>query len=260
MTSRSNFTLLTKRESLRETVAHALRAAIISGEMEPGVVYSAPTLSARFGVSATPVREAMLDLVREGMVTSVPNKGFRVTEVSEADLDHITELRLLIEPPTIRRVVPLVPRADFAGLRRLADEIVDFAEAGDLVRYTEADRLFHLELLGYSGNPRLVETISRLRSGTRLLGLAALAGTGELRESAEEHLLLMDLVQTRDEQGAFALMNRHIGHVRGKWAGAAEERRAHEPAPPATVPQPTAPEAAAPGAGLPASPGPAGCG
>ncbi|RKN06273.1 GntR family transcriptional regulator [Streptomyces radicis] len=223
MTSSSNFTLLTKRESLRETVAHALRAAIISGEMEPGVVYSAPALSARFGVSATPVREAMLDLVREGMVTSVPNKGFRVTEVSEADLDHITELRLLIEPPTIRRVVPLVPRGDLPRLRRMADEIVDFAERKDLVRYTEADRLFHLELLGYSGNPRLVETISRLRSGTRLLGLAALAETGELRESAEEHLVLMDLIRDGDERGAFALMNRHIGHVRGKWAGAHEE-------------------------------------
>jgi DNA-binding GntR family transcriptional regulator len=219
MTPTTRLTLLKKRESLRETVVNALRAAIISGEMEPGVVYSAPALSERFGVSATPVREAMLDLVREGMVTSVPNKGFRVTEVSKADLDGITELRLLIEPPTVRRVVPLVPAADLPRLRELAAAIVEYAEGADLIGYTEADRRFHLELLGYSGNPRLVETISMLRSQTRLLGLASLAGSGDLKDSAEEHNLLMDLIEAGDEAGAEDLMRRHIGHVRGKWAG-----------------------------------------
>ncbi|MGP4113524.1 GntR family transcriptional regulator [Streptomyces sp. 4N509B] len=207
-----------RRESLREAVSGALRAAIVSGEMEPGVVYSATALSTRFGVSATPVREAMLDLAREGMVTAVPNKGYRVTEVSEADLDAITELRLLIEPPTVRRVVPLIPEADLPGLRRLAEEIVARAEARDLVGYTAADRRFHLALLDYSGNPRLVDTIASLRAQTRLLGLASLSEE-ELTDSAAEHLTLMDLVAARDERGAFELMNRHIGHVRGKWAG-----------------------------------------
>jgi DNA-binding GntR family transcriptional regulator len=64
--------------SLREQVSHALRAALIAGELRPGVVYSAPVLAAGFGVSATPVREAMLDLAKEGLVEVVRNKGFRV--------------------------------------------------------------------------------------------------------------------------------------------------------------------------------------
>src|SRR6478752_2228299 len=93
---------LKQRENLRDSVANALRAAVISGELEPGQVYSAPMLGARFGVSATPVREAMLDLVREGLVISLRNKGFRVTEVSDADLDDLASLRQLVEPPTIR--------------------------------------------------------------------------------------------------------------------------------------------------------------
>src|SRR5439155_3131698 len=93
-----------EKVSIRERVGRALRAAIVSGEMEPGTVYSAPSLGARFGVSATPVREAMIDLVREGLVEIVPNKGFRVTAIDEADLDQITELRLLIEPPVVRQV------------------------------------------------------------------------------------------------------------------------------------------------------------
>jgi DNA-binding GntR family transcriptional regulator len=214
----SSLTTLTKNLSLRETVMRALRAAIISGEMEPGAVYSAPSLGARFGVSATPVREAMLDLVKEGLVTSLPNKGFRVTEVSDADLDDITQLRLLIEPPTVRAVVPLIPAEDLPELRRMAQDIVDGADNGDLISYTEADRLFHIRILEYSGNRRLVEMISELRSHTRLLGLAPQVERGALRDSSLEHLTLVDLIEARDEARAEALMRQHIEHVRGEWA------------------------------------------
>src|SRR5688572_32330171 len=74
------------RRNLRQEIANALRAALVSGEMRPGVLYSAPTLAEKFGVSATPVREAMLDLASEGLVEAVRNKGFRVTELTEQDL------------------------------------------------------------------------------------------------------------------------------------------------------------------------------
>jgi DNA-binding GntR family transcriptional regulator len=210
------------KTNLRDRVSRALRAAIISGEMEPGTVYSAPSLAARFGVSATPVREAMLDLVREGMVTIVPNKGFRVTEVDDASLDQVTQIRQLLEPPVVGRVTPRVPAADLPGLRRMAQDIVDEAAAGDLVAYTEADREFHLRLLAYEGNPRLVELVAELRSQTRLLGLSAMLDSGALAENAREHLQLVDLVEARDAAGAEALMHAHIARTRTTWAGRAE--------------------------------------
>ncbi|TDW23581.1 GntR family transcriptional regulator [Kribbella kalugense] len=209
---------LAQRENLRDSVANALRAAVISGELKPGEVYSAPTLGARFGVSATPVREAMLDLVREGLVISLRNKGFRVTEVSEADLDNLAALRQLIEPPTIRDVVPVIPPKDYPRLRRLAEDIVVAAQAGDLIAYIEADRVFHVTLLAYSGNQKLVDVVSDLRSQTRLLGLTPLVESGRLLPSATEHHELIDLVEAGDAEGAEQLMRRHIGHVRGLWA------------------------------------------
>ena len=90
MSTGSALTPLGGRRRYRDQVADALRAALIAGELEPGEVYSAPVLAVQFGVSATPVREAMLDLVREGLVDIVPNKGFRVTAVSERQLDEYT--------------------------------------------------------------------------------------------------------------------------------------------------------------------------
>ncbi|MDA3625285.1 GntR family transcriptional regulator [Saccharopolyspora oryzae] len=212
-----------EKVSLRDRVGRALRAAIISGEMEPGVVYSAPSLGARFGVSATPVREAMLDLVREDLVEIVPNKGFRVTEVSEADLDQITEIRLLIEPPAVRKITPVIPEADFAELRELAQNIVTGAEAGDLVDYTEADRVFHLRLLSYADNPRLTNLVSDLRARTRLFGLAALRERGELVGVAREHHDIVDAIESRDQDAVESAMRDHISQVRGRWASPAAE-------------------------------------
>lgn len=214
----SHLTMVKKNVSLRETVTLALRAAVISGEMKPGEVYSAPALGKRFGVSPTPVREAMLDLAKEGLVTSLPNKGFRVTEVSDEDLDEITALRLLIEPPTVYRVTPLIDDAGLARLREMANTIVDFAVAGDLIQYTEADRAFHIAILEYSGNKRLIALISELRSHTRLLGLAPLAAAGKLRDAALEHVELVDLIAAGKAAEAQELMTKHIGHVRTDWA------------------------------------------
>ena len=209
------------KANLRERVLRALRAAIVSGELTPGEVYSAPSLAATFGVSATPVREAMLDLAKENLVAVVPNKGFRVTVVDEEQLDQITAIRRLLEPPVVAEVTALIPAEDFAGLRRLAQEIVDGARAGDLAQYTEADNEFHLRLLAYSGNQRLVDLVAELRGQTRLVGLASLLDRGQLVSSAREHLELMDLMQRRDAAAVEAFMNRHINHIQDLWSGRA---------------------------------------
>ncbi|MFI9046095.1 GntR family transcriptional regulator [Streptomyces sp. NPDC053427] len=207
------------RERLRDQVSNALRAALISGELRPGEVYSAPALAEDFGISATPVREAMLDLAREGLVEPVRNKGFRITEVSERDLDQCTEIRALIEIPMVGRITRSATREQLEALRPVAEEIVRAARDHDLIGYLDADRQFHLSLLALSGNDRLVETVGDLRKRSRLYGLAALDERGELIPSAEEHLELLDLMLAGDAKRAEKCMAAHLGHVRSLWAG-----------------------------------------
>ncbi|MCB1281905.1 MAG: GntR family transcriptional regulator, partial [Salinibacterium sp.] len=88
-----------KVASFRERIRESLAAAIVSGELAPGAMVTVPAMAAEFEVSATPVREAMLDLEQRGFVKSVANKGFRVTEVSRQDLQEIIEIRTLLEAP-----------------------------------------------------------------------------------------------------------------------------------------------------------------
>jgi DNA-binding GntR family transcriptional regulator len=211
-------TSLSERRSLREEVADALRAAVVAGQMRPGIVYSVPTLAEQFGVSATPVREAMLDLAKEGLVESVRNKGFRVTEPTDQELDDITRVRLLLEVPTVAALATAADPEAIEALRPLADAIVVSAAAGDLIGYVEGDRRFHLELLALAGNDQLVEIVRNLRSRTRLYGLEQLAAQGRLIASASEHLELLDALQARDRALTEAIIARHIGHVRGIWA------------------------------------------
>lgn len=207
------------RRNVRDEIVRTLQAAVISGDLRPGVVYSAPSLAAQFGVSATPVREAMLDLVKEGLVEAVRNKGFRVTELSEVELDEITQLRALIEVPTIRRITEQgVSRAVMAELRQLAKEIEAASERKDLIAHNKADMEFHLLLLGVSGNDNLVRTVRTLRTRSRLYGMVALAEHDQLTPTSREHAELLGLIRKNDAAGAEELMLRHIGHVRGVWA------------------------------------------
>ena len=211
-------TLGGKKSSYRERVVDALRAAMIAGELRPGEVYSAPTLAARFGVSATPVREAMLDLAKEGLVDTVPNKGFRVTAVSEKQLDEYTHIRALIEIPTVVGLAGTADPVSLEALRPAAREIVHAAVAGDLIAYVEADTRFHLGLLALAGNAHLVEVVGDLRGRSRLYGLTALVKAGRLLASAQEHLELLDALLDRDKAAVRDIMTRHLGHVRGLWA------------------------------------------
>ncbi|HKN96215.1 MAG TPA: GntR family transcriptional regulator [Pseudonocardiaceae bacterium] len=206
------------RASLREQVTEALRAALVSGALRAGVVYSAPGLAERFGVSATPVREAMLDLVQAGLVEAVPNKGFRIVELTEQDLDEYTAIRTLLEPPTVARVAADAPREAVAALRPLAEQIVRAAVDRDVLAYVEADTAFHLALLALAGNAHLVEVVRDLRYRSRLYGVPALAANDELEPSARQHIDLLDVVAAGDAVKAERLTRDHLRHVRGMWS------------------------------------------
>lgn len=208
--------------SLRDQVRRALEAAMVAGELAPAQLYSAPALAERFGVSATPVREAMMDLARDGFVEVVRNKGFRVVEMSDADLDQISQIRLLLEVPSTVDAADTVTGEDLDRLTDMAAEIEAAAERGALIDYLDADRRFHLALLGTLGNPRLTDLVDRLRRQTRLFGLEDLLKAGRLGESASEHRQLLAVLHARDRRAVRKLIEAHLNHTRGLWVGRAE--------------------------------------
>ena len=209
------------RSPLRTQVTDLVRAAIVSGQMTPGEVYSAPGLAARFGTSATPVREALLDLAKDGLVAPVPNKGFRVTRVEPAELDAMSQVRMLLEPAAIARVAGLEPdrrRRLVDALRPVAARILRAAQDGDVLGHLQADREFHATLLEAAGNPVLTDIVLRLRDRSRLFGLDALVAAGRLADSAAEHDQILDLLLSGDASTVAGAVASHVGHVRSDWS------------------------------------------
>jgi DNA-binding GntR family transcriptional regulator len=208
--------------SLRDRIQETLSAAIISGELAPGTLVSVPTLAAQFAVSATPVREAMLDLEQRGFVKSERNKGFRVTEVSEKDLREIIELRQLLEVPAMRALAEDFPVETLPKWRALAAEITEHAEKANLTAFIERDRDFHLGLLELYGNTRLADAVRELRQQTRMVNLARMSQSNRLHDSAAEHHQMLDLLERGDSGAMEELIVLHLSHVVAWWSGEPE--------------------------------------
>jgi DNA-binding GntR family transcriptional regulator len=162
--------------SLREQARGAIRASIVTGEIEAGTIHPVSYFATRLGVSATPIREALFDLVNEGLIEQIRNRGFRVSLVTDEDLDQLFELRTLLEVPSIGRVASRATPRDLEECVEFANEIEKHAARGDLVGFLEWDRQFHSRLLAVLGNRRLVDEVQRLRDQTRLYGLRGLDG------------------------------------------------------------------------------------
>ena len=201
---------LVARTSLRQQVATSLHAAVIAGEMVPGVTYSSAALAERFGTSATPVREAMLDLIKEGLVVAMPNKGFRVVQPDAGALDEMREMLLLLEVPTAGRIAATVTADQIARLREQAEATVLAARARDVATYVEQDRQFHHDLLELSRNSRLVEIVDQLRTHTWMNGMERLEMRETFDQAAAEHLELLDALEQNDRRRAERVMKRHL--------------------------------------------------
>ncbi|MFJ9885648.1 GntR family transcriptional regulator [Streptomyces sp. NPDC091287] len=205
-----------QRHSVRGQILDALRAALVDGELVPGQVYSAPALGARFGVSATPVREAMQRLAVEGAVEVVPNRGFRVSERGPRELAELAEVRALIEVPVMLSLARTVPAHRWSGLRPLAEATVTAAAEGDRAAYAESDRAFHRAVLMLSGNEQLVTVADELhrRSQWPLVSGPA-TRRADLLADASEHTALLDALVSQDLAVVQALVREHFAGADG---------------------------------------------
>ncbi|HET7572036.1 MAG TPA: GntR family transcriptional regulator [Gaiellaceae bacterium] len=213
---------LLRPANLREQAKSLIHAQIVTGGVAPGQIYPVGHFSSQLGVSATPVREALLDLANQGLVELVRNRGFRIVELSEGDLDEIFELRMILEVHAIRQAVGRLSAADLASCVALAKENEAQAVNRDLAGFLLSDRELHLRMLAPVANRRLVEFIAQLRDQVRLPGLRSLADSGALTAAAQEHFGLVDALVSGSVEEAESRLRAHLQHTRGIWAGRTE--------------------------------------
>ncbi|MEU8772578.1 GntR family transcriptional regulator [Streptomyces sp. NPDC048606] len=199
------------RHSVRGQVLDALRAALVDGELVPGEIYSGPALGERFGVSATPVREAMQQLALEGAVECLPNRGFRVIARTPRALAELAEVRALLEVPVMLRLARTVPAATWESLRPAARATAEAAAAGDLPGYGDADRAFHRAVLSLADNGQLVRIAEELhRRAQWPLPGAPRVRRADLVADAAEHAALLEALIAQDLPVVESLVREHF--------------------------------------------------
>jgi DNA-binding GntR family transcriptional regulator len=206
--------------NLRDQALEVLKLRLITGDLAPGQIYSAASLATELGVSNSPVREAMLTLVNQGLMEAVKNRGFRVVPLGEKERRNIYELRCLIEIPSMARLASLKEKvvAHKQEFSKIASDMVDCAKAGDIVGYLDADRRFHLGLLDILENGQLTAIVENLRDQSRQYGLKALSASGNLVNSAREHQPILDALVAGDRKLTTKLMIEHLDHFVTDWA------------------------------------------
>lgn len=216
------------RRALRDQVYDRILELLLSGEIAAGERLSIDTVARDLAVSPTPVREALVQLERTGLVAREALKGYRVAPPLDHDqLAELFEARIMLEETAARnaarqadRVVPEL-RAAHKRHRAVSAEVLAAAKRGAVVplpvtqRYFEADRAFHDVIFANSGNRYLIEMYDSLGALTHRLRQAALRGPGDVREAVAEHEAVLKAFESNPRTAAKAL-HRHVAGVRDR--------------------------------------------
>ncbi|MFD5804884.1 GntR family transcriptional regulator [Streptomyces sp. NPDC127020] len=211
------------RSTLRQQIADALRDEVLAGRLKPGQEFTVKEIAEQYGVSATPVREALVDLSAQGLLDADHHRGFRVHEYSVDDFRGMIEARNLVTDGMFLSLAgdleggpdPADPRvaAALAGVRRRGEEAQRAAAAGDLTVLIGYDLRFWRELAVLFGNAYLSDFLHRLRVQSWVCTVQHLRRLSELRGALwSGHTELVDALARRDVPGARSLVHAYNAH------------------------------------------------
>ena len=200
-------TSLTPR-ALYEEVAELLRERIFSRELPPGSWIDELKLADSYGISRTPLREALKVLATEGLVTMKVRRGAYVTEVNEKDLTDVYHLLSLLESDAAGVVAATATPAQLAELQSLHDELE--AASGNRIRFFEINEAFHRRLLALADNRWRDQMVNDLRKVMKLNRHNSLLKSGRIEESLAEHRALMAALTSGQVDAAVQCMRQHF--------------------------------------------------
>lgn len=199
---------------LRHEIAAALRAAIQDRRLQPGERILEADLARRFGVSRQPVREAIRELEREGLLTCLPNRGTFVTRVSVADALAVCDVRAELEGLAARLAVRNLSPADCQRLRQIPDRMRAAAERRDLQELITLDLELHDLVIARANHSLLQRVLASIAVYSRGFIVHTKTYYGEnLLQVAESHQLLVDELLTLDPARAEAAVQKHIAEA-----------------------------------------------
>jgi DNA-binding GntR family transcriptional regulator len=203
-----------KKRTAKETVFQILKERIMRQELRAGDALPEAALANSLGVSRTPVREAILQLQKEGLVEVIPNRGAFVTFITLRELKNVMQLLQILE---VAAVELAFDRLDMNRLKALERELVALKERGPGVSHEETSKpgiQVHDLILQSCGNEKIFSTVDTIREQIRALSRTAIKKIpGRALESVEEHLKIIRAINAGDRSAAKGATMEHLGKM-----------------------------------------------
>lgn len=196
----------------RDQVFRRVRRDILDCALMPGAELREGDLARAYGVSKSPVRDAMQRLEQEGLIEIAARRGHRVKPVSLADAEDLLELRAILETGAVRKIIAAAPDAALRDLDRFRS-----ADQGSAQAFSDYNRRFHLHLAEMTGNARLAEETRRILDfydRLCLVSLSSIGKSGSYIEPLSDHAAIIDAIQARSPAQAARQVQRHIARSR----------------------------------------------
>lgn len=190
-----------------EQVMEAVRTALDTGVMRPGVKYSVYQLADALGVSRTPVRDALLRLEEVGLIRFEARQGFRILLPDAKEIADIFAIRLALELPAVASAAQVCDHTLASALADRMDRLKTAAAVGDRHTFAREDMLLHDDILTAAGNQRAREIVRSLRESTRLLGATTARSLGDIDA---EHVPVVAAIVAGEPDRAVEAMRAHL--------------------------------------------------
>lgn len=201
-------------KSLRERVLDSLRTAIITGDLKPGETLVETDLAAQLGVSRAPLREAINILSAEGLVETLPYHGTKVKKLARQDIEELYSVRGMMEGFAIQRIIASGNAKRIAGeLRVICQKMLTAAEKDSLTGVNRIDRTLHDAIITHAENGLLKQLWSNVSFRVQQVMSLRNQSKGDLRQIVNNHLAIVNAIESEDVQEAVRLIHEHIGNA-----------------------------------------------
>lgn len=212
--SKFNLKPIDKPTTTKERAYNEIKHVILSGYITSEEIFTEVKLAELLNTSRTPVREALADLIKEGLIVSIPRKGMAVRKVTESEMEQIFLLRTSIETKVIQKLAETITPAQLEELKEICKEQEEAMLSNDDIAFIKLDQTFHMTLTRFVEYELIEQMLLNLHNLSQLIGLRAIRKINRMKEVLEEHLDIISAIERKDVEESAAVMAKHLNNTK----------------------------------------------
>ncbi|MBE1444124.1 GntR family transcriptional regulator [Paenibacillus sp. OAS669] len=212
--SKFNLKPIDKPTTTKERAYNEIKHVILSGYITSEEIFTEVKLAELLNTSRTPVREALADLIKEGLIVSIPRKGMAVRKVTENEMEQIFLLRASIETKVIQKLAETITPEQLEELKAICKEQEEAMLNNDDIAFIKLDQTFHITLTRFVEYELIEQMLLNLHNLSQLIGLRAIRKINRMKEVLEEHLDIISAIERKDAEQSAEMMARHLNKTK----------------------------------------------